>query len=152
MRRADQFCKNAVKAVKELLERKSIQSFDNPESVGIILGTRFGPHKTTFSFLDDILDYNDTEVSPTKFSHSVHNAAASYIASVIGVRGPTITVTDFNDPASAVKQLAKAWLKEGRVKYILAGVVEEKSDILTEVFTIEEAKFVLYTKDASGKV
>ncbi len=44
------------------------------------MATAFGPHVTTFNFLDDILDHGDAAVSPTTFSNSVHNAAASYIA------------------------------------------------------------------------
>ena len=53
-------------------------------NIGMIVATAFGPHVTTFGFLDDILDHGDAAVSPTTFSNSVHNAAASYITTVPG--------------------------------------------------------------------
>jgi len=127
LRRADRFSKIAVFGAKNLLKNAGIDSFESPDAVAVILSTKFGPHKTTFSFLDDILEYNDSEVSPTKFSHSVHNAAAFYLANFLNLRGPVITVTDFNDPITPAKTIAESWIKEKRVDYVLLGLIDEKS-------------------------
>ncbi len=127
LRRADRFSKIAVFCAKNLLKNAGIESFESPDSVAVILSTKFGPHKTTFAFLDDILDYKDTEVSPTKFSHSVHNAAAFYLANFLNLRGPVITVTDFNDPLTPAKMIAESWIKEKRVDYVLLGLIDERS-------------------------
>ena len=78
-RRADNFTKMATLAAYDALIDSGIPE-QSKQKLGIILATAFGPHVTTFSFLDDILTYGDAGVSPTLFSHSVHNAAASYIA------------------------------------------------------------------------
>jgi len=124
IRRADRFTKMAVLAGADALADASSAPPDRAR-IGIILATAFGPHATTFRFLDDILDYGDAGVSPTTFSHAVHNAAASYLATVLGVRGPTLTVTLFSFPFHETLRLADAWLAEGRCDYVLAGAVDE---------------------------
>lgn len=130
-RRADRFCKMAVLAAWDALEDSGLQlGEDKKASLGIIVSTALGPHVTTFHFLDDILDYGDANVSPINFSHSVHNAAASYIASVLGSRGPTLTLTQFIFSFQQALLLAKAWLDEGRCEYILLGCVDECGPVM----------------------
>ncbi len=135
MRRADKFSKMAAVAAFDAFNDSgfSIDSADN--SMGIILSTAFGPHATTFDFLDGYIDFGESAVSPTSFSHSVHNAAASYISNILGVRGPTQTVTDFNLPFQNALLLAQTWLKQGRCKNILFGCVDELGPQMEYVFS-----------------
>lgn len=130
IRRADRFSKMAVLAGWDALKDSGIVFDDKPSSVGIIVAASFGPHVTTFRFLDDILDYGDANVSPTVFSHSVHNAAASYIAYVLGTRGPTLTLTQFSFPFHQAIILAESWLNEGRCEYVLVGTVDECGTVM----------------------
>ena len=125
-RRADRFCKMAVLAAGDALKDSGIEIAED-EKIGVIVSTAFGPHQTTFNFLDNILDYGEANVSPTIFSHSVHNAAASYIASALNIQGPASTLTDFCFSFSNALQLADAWINQGRCKYVLAGTVDELS-------------------------
>jgi len=124
MRRADRFSKIATLAAFDAVAASGIE-FENPERIGIVLATAFGPHTTTFRFLDDILDYGDGGVSPTIFSNSVHNAAVSYISRTLEIKGPTWTVTQFRNPFEEAVQLAQAWLDEGRCDYVLLGGGDE---------------------------
>jgi 3-oxoacyl-[acyl-carrier-protein] synthase II len=103
---------------------------EKKEKLGIILATAFGPHSTTFSFIDDILDYGDANASPTKFSNSVHNAAASYVSSVLGSRGPTVTLAQFSFPFQNALALADIWLNEGRCDHVLCGCVDEMNTVM----------------------
>ena len=137
MRRADRFSKMAVIAAADALKDSglSVDSGDLDNcSVGIVLSTGFGPHVTTFDFLDGYLDYGETAVSPTSFSHSVHNAAASYISSLLGIRGPTQTVTDFDLPFQKAFLIAQSWLDEGRCENVLLGSVDELGEQMDYVF------------------
>jgi 3-oxoacyl-[acyl-carrier-protein] synthase II len=79
IRRADRFSRMALISAYDAYTDSNISVHDRGK-LGIILSTAFGPHTTTFGFIDDILDFGDSSVSPTKFSNSVHNAAASYIS------------------------------------------------------------------------
>lgn len=127
MRRADRFCKFATLAAYDALMAGDMTLADNDDSLGIILLTSLGPHATTFGFLDDIIDYGEKEASPIKFSHSVHNAAAYYVAAALGSRGPATTIATFDYPFEKGFQLANVWLSQGRVTRVLVGCVEELS-------------------------
>ena len=132
IRRADKLSKMAVVTAYDALAVSGIADL-NKKRVGIITATSLGAHVTTFDFLDDILEYGDAGVSPTTFSNSVHNAAASYISSALGVEGPTLTVTQFFFAFHSALQLAQVWLDEGRCDYVLAGAVEQYGDVLAYI-------------------
>jgi 3-oxoacyl-[acyl-carrier-protein] synthase II len=133
IRRADRFSKMAVLAAHDAVVDSGIQINHKESEIGIILATAFGPHVTTFRFLDDIIDYGDGSVSPTTFSHSVHNAAASYISTLLNSRGPTVTITQFASPIHQAFILAQAWLNEGRCKYVLLGCVDECGKVMSYI-------------------
>jgi len=133
LRRADRFSRLATLAACDALSDSGVDR-TSAEETGIILATSFGPHVTTFKFLDDILDYGDLEVSPTLFSHSVHNAAASYIAKILDIRGPTQTLTQFSFSFHQALILAQAWLDEKRCSHVLVGVAEECGTILEYLY------------------
>jgi 3-oxoacyl-[acyl-carrier-protein] synthase II len=130
LRRADRFCKMAVLASTDAVHDSEIVLGNEKASLGIVVGTAFGPHATTFRFLDEILDYTETNVSPTLFSHAVHNAAASYISTALGSRGPALTLTSFALSFHHALLLAETWLREGRCNYVLAGSVDECHPVL----------------------
>ncbi len=129
MRRSDKLSKMAVYAASEAIQYSGIEGIDR-KKIGVITATALGAHVTTFGFLDDILEYGESNPSPTAFSHSVHNAATSYISSTLGIKGPTLTVTQFFFSFHNAMQLARSWLDEGRCDYILAGTSEQYGDVL----------------------
>ena len=132
IRRADRFSRMAVLSAVDAC-RDSCITVNEMGKLGIVLSTAFGPHSTTFSFIDDILDYGDANVSPTKFSNSVHNAAASYVSSVLGSRGPTVTLSQFSFPFQNALILAGLWLNEGRCEHVLCGCVDELNAVMEYV-------------------
>lgn len=127
IRRADKVAKMAVLAAADALADSGIEMLGK---TGIILATAFGAHVTTFDFLDGILDHGEAQVSPTTFSSSVHNAAASYVSSALSIQGPTLTVTQFRFSFQMALQLGKAWLEEGRCEHLLLGAVDQYGDVL----------------------
>ena len=147
MRRSDKLSKMAVLSASDALRSSGIENlFPSPlptgqagareegEKIGVIVATAFGAHVKTFDFLNDILDYGEDSVSPTTFSNSVHNAAASYVSSALDIHGPTLTVTQFYFSFQYAMQLARAWLNEKRCDYILVGAVEQYGDVLGYVY------------------
>jgi 3-oxoacyl-[acyl-carrier-protein] synthase II len=129
IRRADRFSRMAVISAVDAYRDSGI-TVSEKNKLGIILSTAFGPHTTTFSFIDDILDYGDASVSPTKFSNSVHNAAASYISSILESRGPTVTLTHFKFAFQHALILADLWLSNGRCDHVLCGCAEELGTVM----------------------
>lgn len=124
IRRADDLSKMAVFAAYDAFVDSELNE-DAKNNLGVILATAFGPHVTTFRFLDEILNYGDASVSPTLFSHSVHNAANSYISSNLGIHGPTLTLTNFSASFYQALLVAQSWLNEGRCENILVGSAEQ---------------------------
>jgi 3-oxoacyl-[acyl-carrier-protein] synthase II len=129
LRRADKLSKMSVLAAADALADSGISDITG-KKIGIILATAFGAQVTTFDFLDGILDYGDAGVSPTTFSNSVHNAAASYVSSSLNIQGPTLTVTQFRFSFQSALQLAQTWLQQGRCDYLLVGAVDQYGDVL----------------------
>lgn len=125
LRRADRFSKMAVLAAWDAARDGGVAIEGETASLGIIVATAFGAQVTAFRFLDEIIDYGEAHVSPTLFSNSVHNAAASYVASALNNRGPTLTVTQFGFSFHQALILARAWIQEGRCERVLVGGVEE---------------------------
>lgn len=127
IRRADRFSKMAVLAAYNAVCDSGMENETAGKNIGIIVATAFGPHATTFKFLDDIIEYGEKSVSPTTFSHSVHNAAASYISKTLGVNAITSTITQFEDSFYQGLLLAQSWLTENRCKKVLLCAVDECS-------------------------
>lgn len=133
MRRADRFSKMAVLAAWDAIRDSGIAIDGDKGNLGIVLATAFGPQVTAFRFLDEIIDYGDASVSPTLFSHSVHSAAASYIASALCNHGPAVTLTQFAFSFQQALVLASAWIQEGRCESVLVGSVEECGTVMEYV-------------------
>jgi 3-oxoacyl-[acyl-carrier-protein] synthase II len=131
MRRADRFAKMTALAALDAWTRAAHACSDIPlDRVGLIVATGFGPHPRGFKFLDGILDCGDAAALPTDFSHSVHNAAASYVSELLALRGPTLTITDFEVAFEHAVQLAQCWLADGFCDRVLVGVAEELGDVM----------------------
>lgn len=132
-RRADRFIRMSVLAAVDAVQDSGLGATLDKTRLGIIVATALGPHATTFSFLDGILDFGDAAVSPTAFSHSVHNAAASYIAMTLEARGPTLTVTHFDFAFHEAVRLAQTWLNDGNCDAVLVGAVDELGGVMQSV-------------------
>jgi hypothetical protein len=131
LRRADRFTRMAVMAAVDAWNMAKAACTGVPlERVGKILSSGFGPHCRGFKFLDGLIDAGDGATSPTDFSHSVHGAACAYISGLLDIRGPSLTVTDFEIGFEQSVQLAQCWLAEGACDRVLIGAVDEVGDVL----------------------
>ena len=128
-RRLDSFAKMTLLSTYLCLEDAGM-NLTNRSRVGIVFGSSYGPIRTTFKFLDRIIEGGDSYVSPTLFANSVHNVLASQISIFLKITGPCSTVTCFKHTLSNVLLTAQDWLNEGVVDYVIAGIGEEYCDVL----------------------
>ncbi len=133
LRRADRFTKMAALAAWDAAGAGGPRPFGGAADTAVLLATAFGPHRTTFEFLDDMLDFGEAAASPTRFSHTVHNAAAAYLAMMLESRGPVCTLTAFAHPFEAGLRTALLWLREGRCARVLLSCTEEWCDPLESI-------------------
>ena len=138
-RRADRFDRMAILAGLDALRDAGISSDTHASTVGLILATGLGPHVTTFRFLDDMINFKEKDVSPTLFSHSVHNAAASYLSLLAGIRGPTLTVTRFSFAFHEALNLANVWLEQKRCEHVLIGAVDELGAVMEQIVRLRSS-------------
>lgn len=132
LRRADRFTLLAAVAARDAFIDANLGSAP-PERIGLVVATALGPHVTTFHFLDEILTYGDQGGSAIAFSHSVHNAAASYITTLLGLQGPAMTVAQTDFAFHEGLMLAAAWLATGRCDHVLVGAVDELGEVMRYV-------------------
>jgi len=133
LRRADRFTRMAAMAALEAWNASEADRVGVPlERIGMIVSSGFGPHCRGFRFLDGILDCGDSAASPTDFSHSVHGAASAYISGLLGLRGPSLNVTDFEIGFEEVVRLAQCWLAEGACDRVLIGAMEELGEVMLD--------------------
>lgn len=100
------------------------------DRLGVIVASGYGATGITDAFLKSFINDGDICASPTHFANSVHNSAAANISILLGARGPSLTVSQFDLSVPSALTSARLWLLEGRVDRILFGAVEELSELV----------------------
>ena len=123
-RRMDRLSKMALLAAHLAVEDGGLE-LNEPERVGLAIGSGYGPLQTTFAFQDSFLEHGDPCASPTHFANSVHNAVASQVSMSLGFAGPCCTVSCFGHSVAGALQAAECWLREGLADHVLFGAGDE---------------------------
>jgi 3-oxoacyl-[acyl-carrier-protein] synthase II len=97
------------------------------ERTGLVIATGYGASRSTADFLDSLIDGTDLGASPTAFAGSVHSSAAAQVSIGLGIRGPTLTITQFELSCGEALRVACQWLSSGRVDTVLVGAADEVS-------------------------
>jgi len=129
LRRVDHFSRLAVLGSFLALDDASRLQNDH-ENLAVVIATGYGASKTTFSFLDTAFDHGDACASPTHFSNSVHNAAATHVSILLKARGPNLTVSQFEMSVPSAMLAACQWLEDKVVDAVLFGGVDEYCSVL----------------------
>lgn len=97
---------------------------------GLVLATGYGPMRTTFDYLDSVLDDGEPGASPTAFSLSVQNMPAAVLCLNLGLAGPCATLCQAGDPVPPALLTAQAWLAEGRTDAVFLVAADESTPML----------------------
>ena len=130
LRRADDYIRLAVIAADNAIQKRNECDSFRADRCGLVLGSGFSTMQTNFEVLDDVVSGEQT--SPTLFSHSVFNAAAGYIASTLGIKGPALTITDFSFPFFKALEQGCFALYNDSLESCLVLQVETYSDLLSD--------------------
>ncbi len=157
LRRADDFIRLAVCAAWSALDGGARR---DPQRTGIFVGTGYGPLATNFSSLGTLIDDGEGQISPTLFSHSVYNVAAGYVARLLDILGPSLTVTTYGWPFLMALRQGRDAILGGMVDQAVVLAVEVYSDLLLDAycreFGVSQAPLVpggaawLLTRDGGG--
>jgi len=129
LRRIDHYSKMGLFGAYLALQDAGMLAADLSR-VGVVIASGYGATATTFAFLDSIIADGDICASPTHFANSVHNSAAANISIMLGAKGPSLTVSQFDMSVPSALLSAHRWLAEGRVDAVLFGAIDELSDLI----------------------
>ena len=146
LRRMNRFAKLALLGASLALEDAGWNIPLRRDDIGLVIASGYGASKSTFDFLDSMIDGEGQFPSPTLFSNSVHSSAASHAGIVMELGGPCLTVSQFEmSPVSALLTVQQ-WLLEGRVEAVLFGAVDELCPVLAYCYD----RF--FGRDAGGPI
>lgn len=129
LRRVDHYSKMGLLGAHLALADAGLLGSDLSR-LGVVVASGYGATATTFAFLDSLIADGDVCASPTHFANSVHNSAAANISIMLGAKGPSLTVSQFEMSVASALVTARLWLAEGRVDAVLFGAIDELSDLV----------------------
>ncbi|HEX6199717.1 MAG TPA: beta-ketoacyl synthase N-terminal-like domain-containing protein [Thermoanaerobaculia bacterium] len=103
------------------------------EDAALVLATAYGPSSVTEELEEQILLTGPEAASPALFAESVANAPAAQVARLTGARGANLTVTAREAGGLLAVRQAAAEIAAGRSPLVLAGIVDEITDLLQAV-------------------
>jgi 3-oxoacyl-[acyl-carrier-protein] synthase II len=135
LRRMDRISRMVTATVKLAMQDAGLEmSAEDPEQVGIMIGTGLGSSKTVDLFFRDLVHNGPQEVAPLLFQTSVPNAICSHASIEFGITG--INTTFSHKEASTESAIVHAFeaLRLGKAEVIFAGGGDEISEPLYNVY------------------
>jgi 3-oxoacyl-[acyl-carrier-protein] synthase II len=111
-----------------------LQETGSGNTDAIVVGTAMGCFEDTDKFLRSLLDNDERMLTPTSFIQSTHNTVAGQIALLVKCHGYNFTYVHQNLSFEYALLDAMLLLKEGEVKNVLAGAIDELIPPLCELF------------------
>jgi 3-oxoacyl-[acyl-carrier-protein] synthase II len=131
LRRVDHYGRMAILAAHLALEDAGLANAA-PEDTGLVVATGMGPTANTLDLQPADIPLADLALSPILFSNSVQNAAAAHISMLLGMRGPSLSINQYELAVPLAFQAALDWLEEGRTGTVLVGGIDCFSKALHE--------------------
>jgi 3-oxoacyl-[acyl-carrier-protein] synthase II len=127
MRRMSHYIRLGLLAAFDAMADAKMLEPDHTGRLGIIVATGHGATGNNYAFQYPFEDQEEICGSPTRFSNSVHNAAAAYISIALKAMGPNHSITHEDLSFSSALLTAMAWIRQRRVDAVLVGGVDELS-------------------------
>jgi 3-oxoacyl-[acyl-carrier-protein] synthase II len=135
LRRMDRISRMVSASVRLAIQDAGLRmAEEDPERVGIMIGTGLGSSKTVDLFFRDLVHHGPHEVAPLLFQTSVPNAICSHASIEFGIKG--INTTFSHKEASAESAIIHAFetLRRGKADVVFAGGGDEISEPLYNVY------------------
>lgn len=123
LRRLPLYVRTALLAAVNALRNAAL--WPCPADIPIIVGSAYACQKTSFDFMDSLLDFGPSLSSPLAFSHAVNNMAAALLSLMLQTTGACVTVTNGQLSFAGALQTAMTLLESERPRAVLVGGVDE---------------------------
>jgi len=124
-RRLDRCSRLAATAALEALERAGLRAGAGG-AVGLVTGTMTAGVASLTAFLTTLFEEGPASVSPLLFPVTVPNAPASQCSLLLGLRGPSLTVSQMEASGLAAVATAAGLVRDGVCDVVLAGGADER--------------------------
>jgi len=121
--RVDHYARMALWASRLALDEAGMGD-GLPEGTGLVVATGMGPTANTLDLQPADVALADLALSPILFSNSVQHAAAAYISMLLKIRGPCLSINQYEMSVPLTFQTAIDWLEEGRTETVLVGSID----------------------------
>lgn len=138
IRRMSRIIKMGVASAKECLQEAGVE---NPDA--IVTGTAYGCLEDTGIFLKKMVEQKEEMLTPTAFIQSTHNTIGAQIALLLQCRNYNNTFVHRGFSFESALLDAMMLLEEGTANNVLAGGIDEITDISYQVLN----RFGLYKKE-----
>lgn len=122
----------AVVALHALAEAGP-SALSDPMKVGVVFGSAFGSVDASAAFMHRVFEKGPRFASPAEFPNLVPSSPVGHISIYLGVGGPALASADLaTSGESAIAQAAEL-VAHGEAEVVVAGAVEEASDIAERI-------------------
>lgn len=122
-RRMTKMVRQLVVVVSKALRTAGIETPD-----AVVLGTQWGAMVPSMALLNQMLDQQELDLSPSLFMNAANNSMAGTIARLIHCHGYNITVMGSDDFFAPAQEHARLLLQQGTYKSVLVCAFDEKAD------------------------
>jgi 3-oxoacyl-[acyl-carrier-protein] synthase II len=134
LRRMNLLSRYALTAAKLAVLDAGLEGFPQPgESVGVAMGTAFGPVQTSVDYMAEYVEKGAALAPPQLFAESVANAPGGHIAIELGLRGFNVTLTQRESSMMAAAMCAATQIAKGAASAALIGGVDELNEMIFSV-------------------
>jgi 3-oxoacyl-[acyl-carrier-protein] synthase II len=137
LRRMDRISRMVTASISLAMQDADLRmEAEDPERVGMMIGTGLGSSKTIDLFFRDLVQLGPQEVAPLLFQTAVPNAICSHASIEFGIKG--INTTFSHKEASAESAIVHACeaLRQGKADVIFSGGGDEISEPLYTVYAM----------------
>jgi 3-oxoacyl-(acyl-carrier-protein) synthase len=133
-RRFDRGSQFAILACSQAIAEAGFPVAQDPEAIGIALGTGSAGAGALTEFLRVLLTESPEAAPPFHFPNTVANAPASQVSIELKLYGPNVTITQKDPSGLNALLFASLALSSGRAAAMLAGAVDEWNPVYARGF------------------
>jgi 3-oxoacyl-[acyl-carrier-protein] synthase II len=122
----------AVVALRALAEAGP-SALADPTKAGVVLGSAFGSVDASAAFIHRVFEKGPRFASPAEFPNLVPSSPVGHVSIYLGLRGPALATADLATTGESAMVQAVELLESGEAEVVVAGAVEEASDIAERI-------------------
>jgi 3-oxoacyl-[acyl-carrier-protein] synthase II len=105
----------------------------DPSRAGVVLGSAFGSVDPSAAFMHRVFDKGPRFASPAEFPNLVPSSPVGHVSIYLGMRGAALSTADLATSGESAVAQATELVAHGEADVILAGAVEEASDLAERI-------------------